>query len=176
MNQNLEPFSTGLRWYVVKTKPKNEERAHNYLEQNGIHTFLPYMETSSFYAGSGSKTLKPLFPGYLFAQFDLMHSYPLVKWGKGVNEILGFGKYPTPIADEALSIIKSKTDENDIVKKAYHLNENDCVRIVSGPLKDLLGIFDRWVSDSGRVRVLLNLIGYQPKVELHYSQVERICA
>ena len=176
MNQNHEPLPTGLRWYVLKTKPRNEERAHNYLEQNGINTFLPLMETSSFNAGNGAKKVKPLFPSYLFAQFDLMQNYPLVKWGKGVNKILGFGKYPTPIADEVLSIIQSRTDESNIVKKAYHLNENDCIRIVSGPLKDLLGLFEHWVADSGRVRVLLNLIGYQPKVELHYSQVEKVCA
>ena len=172
----MESFPTGLRWYVLKTKPKSEERAYNYLEQHGVKAFLPWMDTSQSNAGNGSKKAKPLFSNYLFAQFDLNQNYPLVKWGKGVNKILGFGKYPTPIADEVLSIIKSRTDEKDIVKKAYHLNENDCIRIVSGPLKDLLGMFDQWVSDSGRVRILLNLIGYQPKVELHYSQVEKVSA
>lgn len=166
-------FQTGLHWYVVRTKPRNEERAQSYLGQHGIETFLPWMETFKFNTGKSIKKFKPLFPNYLFAQFDLQQNYPLVKWGKGVNEILGFGKYPTPIADEVLSIIKSRTDEKNIVKKAYNLNKNDRIRITSGPLKDLLGIFDRWVSDSGRVRILLNLIGYQPRVELHYSQVEK---
>ena len=174
MNHKHESLTTGLRWYVVRTKPRNEERAQSYLEQHGIKTFLPWMETFPFNARKAIKKTKPLFPNYLFVQFDLMQNYPLVKWGKGVNKILGFGKYPTPIADEVLSIIKSRTDENDIVKKAYNLNKNDHIRITSGPLKDLLGIFERWVSDSGRVRILLNLIGYQPRVELHYSQVERI--
>jgi len=170
----MESFPTGLRWYVVKTKPKNEERTHNYLEHHGIKTFLPLMETFKSNTDNGIKKVKPLFPNYLFAQFDLMENYPLVKWGKGVNKILGFGKYPTPIADEVLSIIKSRADANGIVKKAYNLNKNEPVRITSGPLKDLLGIFERWLSDSGRVRILLNLIGYQPRVELHYSQVERV--
>jgi len=171
----MESFQTGLRWFVVRTKPRNEERAQSYLLQHGINTFLPWMETSQSNAGKAIKTLKPLFPSYLFAQFDLMQNYPLVKWGKGVNKILGFGKYPTPIADEVLSIIKSRTDEKNIVKKAYNLNKDDRIRITSGPLKDLLGIFDRWVSDSGRVRILLNLIGYQPRVELHYSHLEKVC-
>ena len=171
----MNSFPTGLRWYVVRTKPRKEERAHSYLEQHGVKTFLPWMETSQFNAGKAIKKLKPLFPNYLFAQFDLMQNYPLVRWGKGVNKVLGFGKYPTPIADEVLSIMKSRTDEKNIVKKAYNLNKNDHIRITSGPLKDLLGIFERWVSDSGRVRILLNLIGYQPKVELHYSDLEKVC-
>lgn len=166
----------GINWYVIRTKPKSEKRAEHYLSLNGINTFLPWMETPRFVSERGANTLKPLFPGYLFAQFDLMVSYPLVKWGKGVNTILGFGKYPTPVADEVISIIKTRTDEHNIVKRAYNLKKNDPIRITAGPLKDLLGIFERWVSDTGRVRILLNLIGYQPSVQLHYSQVEKICA
>ena len=171
----MELFTTGLHWYVLKTKPRSEERAYNYLEQHGVKAFLPWMETSQSNAGNGSKKVKPLFSNYLFAQFDLNQNYPLVKWGKGVDKIIGFGKYPTPLADEVITIIKDRTDENNIVKKAYNLSINDPIRITSGPLKDLLGIFDQWVSDSGRIRVLLTLIGYQPKVELHYSQVEKVC-
>ena len=174
MKQNQPSFATGLRWYVVKTKPRKEERARCYLDQHGIRTFLPWMETPHFSQGEAIKKLKPLFPNYLFAQFDLTHNYPLVKWGKGVNKILGFGKYPTPIADEVLSILKNRTDENNIVRESCDLKKNDPVRITSGLFKDLLGIFDSWVSDSDRVKVLLSLIGYQPRIELHCSQVEKV--
>jgi transcriptional antiterminator RfaH len=169
----MNNFPSGLRWYVIRTKPRSEELAQSYLSYHGITTFLPWMQTLT---GRSGKDLNPLFPGYLFARFDVQEHYPLVKWGKGVNTILGYGRYPTPLTDDVISIIKSRTDDKNIVKIAYQLSRNDCVRIRSGPLKDLLGIFDRWVSDSGRVRVLLNLIGYQPKVELHYSQLEKLCA
>jgi transcription antitermination factor NusG len=37
-----------------------------------------------------------------------------------------------------------------------------------------MGIFERWVSEEGRVRVLLDLLSYSAKVELHYSQVEKL--
>ena len=169
----MDTFPTGLHWYVIRTKPRNEELAELYLSSHGLTTFLPLMQTCR---GRSGNDMTPLFPGYLFARFDVKENYPLVKWGKGVNAILGYGRYPTPLADEVISIIKSRTNENNVVKIAYQLNKNDCVRIRSGPLKDLLGIFDRWVSDSGRVRVLLNLIGYQASVDLHYSQLEKLCA
>ena len=169
-----ESLPTGLHWYVLKTKPKKEERARCYLDQHQIKTFLPWMGTPHFTQGESTTKLKPLFPSYLFAQFDLMENYSLVKWGKGVNEILGFGKYPTPIADEILTILKNRTDENNVFKESYEFNKNDYVRITSGLFKDLFGIFDSWVSDSDRVKVLLNLIGYQPRVELHCSQIELI--
>ena len=172
----MDQFPSGLHWYVIRTKPHKEEQAKSYLEQHAINIFLPWTETFKFSAGTAIKKIKPLFPNYLFAHFNVKENYPLVRWGKGVNQILGFGKYPTPLSDEVISIIKARTDENGIVKKAHHFQENDHIRVTSGPFKDLLGIFDHWVSDSGRVRILLNLIGYQPKVELHYSQLEKLCA
>jgi transcription antitermination factor NusG len=55
-----------------------------------------------------------------------------------------------------------------------HLKANDPIRVRSGPLKDLVGIFDRWVSGGGRGRVLLSLLNYDASVELHYSQLEKI--
>jgi transcription antitermination factor NusG len=87
---------------------------------------------------------------------------------------LGFGGNFTPVSEEIVELIKKRTDSHGIVRKNYHFEPNDLVRIKSGPLKDLLGIFDRWVSDSDRVRVLLNLIGYQPSVEMHYSTIEKV--
>jgi hypothetical protein len=41
-------------------------------------------------------------------------------------------------------------------------------------MKDILGIFDYWTSDEGRVRVLLNFLNYQASVELHHSFIEKI--
>jgi len=73
-----------------------------------------------------------------------------------------------------VELIKKRTDSCGIVRKNYHFEPNELIRIKSGPLKDLLGIFDRWVSDSERVRVLISLIGYQPAVEIHYSLIEKV--
>jgi transcription antitermination factor NusG len=60
------------------------------------------------------------------------------------------------------------------VRVKQNFKTNDVIRIKTGPLKDLLAIFERWVSDSERVRILLNLIGYQPAVEMHYSMIEKV--
>jgi len=173
MLQERTPWIHFLRWYVIKTKPHCEKRTQSYLEHHGITTFLPWIETPSHNSLKTIMKLKPLFPNYLFARFALQHNYSLVKWGRGVNKIIGFGHYPTPLADEALSIIKNRTDENNIVKNAFSLNKNDSVKITRGPFKDLLGIFDRWETETGRVKILLNLVTYQPSVSLHYTQLDK---
>lgn len=161
-------------WYVIQTKPKKEGEAESYLSTKGVEIFNPLMETFALKNGRMSKELKTLFPGYIFGKFDLDQNYPLVRWARGVRKILGFGGYPTSVSEEVIEIIKGRTDSDGVVRKKYHFEANDVIRIKSGPLKDLLGIFDRWVSDSERVRILLNLIGYQPSVELHYSLIEKV--
>jgi transcription antitermination factor NusG len=121
-----------------------------------------------------NRELKPLFPNYMFGKFDLDQNYPLVRWAKGVKTVLGFGEYPTPIPEEVVEIIKERTDTHGIVRLKCHFQTNDLIRIKTGPLKDLLGIFERWVSDGERVRILLNMVGYQPVVEMHYSMIEKV--
>jgi transcriptional antiterminator RfaH len=161
-------------WYVIQTKPKKEEEARSYLSMKGLEIFNPLMEAFLIRNGKVNKELKPLFPSYIFGKFDLYQDYSLVRWARGVKKILGFGAYPTPVSEEVVEVIKKRTDTNGIVKRDLHLEPNDIVRIKSGPLKDLLGIFERCVSDSDRVRILLNLVGYQPVVEIHYSMLEKV--
>ncbi len=161
-------------WYVIQTKPKKEEEARSYLSMKGLEIFNPLMEAFLIRNGKVNKELTPLFPSYIFGKFDLDQDYSLVRWARGVKKILGFGAYPTPVSEEVVEVIKKRTDTNGIVKQNLHLKPNDIVRIKSGPLKDLLGIFERCVSDSDRVRILLNLVGYQPVVEIHYSMLEKV--
>lgn len=163
-----------LLWYVIQTKPKKEKEAESYLSPKGVEIFSPLLETFSFINGAMRQTVKPLFPNYIFGKFNLMENYPLVRWARGVRSVLGFGGYPVPLADEVIEVIRRRTDADGIVRRSHRFEANDPVRIVTGPMKDLVGIFERYVSDGERVRILLNLIGYQPSVEVHYSMIEKV--
>ena len=77
------------------------------------------------------------------------------------------------IDDEVVQAIHSLEQEDRVIRK-QPLQKNDHVRIARGPMKDVLGVFDHWSSDQGRVRVLLNFINYQASVELHHSLVEKV--
>ena len=161
-------------WYVIQTKCNREEEVQSFLASKEVEIFEPLMETFHLINGNESKKLKPLFPTYLFGKFDVEQDYPLVRWARGVKKILSFGGYPTPISETIVELIKRRTNADGIVRKSLSLSPNDPVRIDVGPLKDLVGIFERWVSDGERVRVLLNVIGYQPTVELHFSMLEKV--
>jgi transcriptional antiterminator RfaH len=165
---------TNPEWFVIQTKPKKEGEATTYLSTKGLEIFSPLMENFMIRNGNINKELKPLFPGYIFGKFILEADYSLVRWGRGVKKVLSLGGYPTPVSEEVVEIIKRRADSSGIVRINHQFRPNDMVRIKSGPLRDLLGIFERWVSDNERVRVLLNLIGYQPAVEMHWSMIEKV--
>jgi transcription elongation factor/antiterminator RfaH len=171
VNRQSSPMQ---RWYVVQTKPKKEQVAVFHLEQESIEVFFPKMEAASIVYGRSRKVIKALFPNYIFAHFDPFVSYRLVRWSSGVSRVLGFEDGPAPVDDQVIEIIKRRVDKNCVARKALHFKAKDQIRIRSGPLKDLMGIFERWGSEEGRVKVLLTLLNYDARVELHYSQVEKM--
>jgi transcriptional antiterminator RfaH len=169
-----KPVEPKRNWYVIQTKTKKELEAKSYLAMKGVEVFSPTMEIVSARGGKMVSEQRALFPGYLFGRFNLLEDYSLVRWGRGVRKIVGFGAEPLPVADEVIELIRNRAQGGECVKKACSFEPNDLVRVRSGPMKDLLGVFERWVSDSERVRVLLNLVGYRPAVELHYSLLEKV--
>src|SRR4030042_4445475 len=137
-------------WYVLETKPRKEGEATSYLSTKGLEVFNPLTEVFSSRNGKIEKIRKSLFPNYIFVKFDLDQSYKLVRWARGGKKVLGFGECPSPLSDEVIELIRGRTDTNGIVKKACHFEQNGIIRIKSGPLRDISGIFDRWASDSER--------------------------
>jgi transcription antitermination factor NusG len=119
------------------------------------------------------QTEKPLFPSYLFCRFNPEQSVAYVRWTRGVAKILPESVNPVPVEDEVVAAIRSLEQKDGIIRKTP-LKKHDRIRIAHGPLKDVLGIFEHWTSDQGRVRVLLNFINYQATVELHHSLIEKV--
>ena len=163
-------------WYVVQSKPKKEADAASYLSTRALQlqVFHPLMEDFRSRSGNIEKVIRPLFPGYFFVAFDLERDYNLVRWSRGIKRILGFGGYPTPVSETVIEMIRQRADQDGIVRRTARLEPNDRIRIKSGPLKELSGIFERWLPGRDRVRILLNLIGYQPAIEIHYSMLEKV--
>jgi transcriptional antiterminator RfaH len=170
---SITPGTPELKWYVVQSKPREEERALHFLKEKGFQTYLPRMEVVKVRKFKNVKSKQALFPGYLFCRFDKDENLGHVRWTQGVKKLLPESVSPMFVDDEIVQAIHSLEQEDGVIRQ-QPLQKNDQVRIARGPLKDLLGVFDHWSSDQGRVRVLLNFINYQASVELHHSLVEKV--
>jgi len=163
-----------FHWFVIHTKPKDERRVKNHFEGMEIETLLPLCENLCYSHARMRRMTTPLFPNYLFAKLDLERHYYKVKWTRGVNRILGIGNEPTPISEVVIEMIKDRMGNDDTIGLLDDLQEGDLVQITSGPLKDFIGVFQKGLSSSGRVRILLNLIGKELPVQIYRWQIKKV--
>lgn len=165
---------TPRQWFVVHTKPGNEHRVETNLSNQEIEAFLPLFENFQYTQGKLVQKIKPLFPNYLFAKLDMDLHYYKVKWTRGLSKILGIGSEPIPISEKVIRTIKERTGENNLVRLDDELAQGVVVQFTSGPFKDLMGVFDKIMSDGKRVKVLLNLIGVDVPVQVSRYQIKKV--
>lgn len=174
MNEHNDLNEISRLWFVVQTKPGNEHRVETNLFNQEIEVFLPLLETFQYSNGKMVQKIKPLFPNYLFAKLDIDVHYYKVKWTRGVSKILGNGDGPISISGKVVETIKERTGKDNLVKLEEEWKEGDQVRINSGPFKNLVGVFQKKMSDNGRVRILLNLIGVDVPVQISRYQIKKV--
>jgi transcriptional antiterminator RfaH len=156
----------GHRWYVLQTKPRQESRAEANLRSWGIETLAPKLrERRRSRDGEPSYRATPLFPNYLFARFDAGTHAAKVRLTRGVHRLVGFGECATAVDDAIVGLIKSRMSEDGLVRPP-ELAPGDQVEIVDGPLRSLVGVFERHLSARDRVIVLLATLGCPVRVEL----------
>lgn len=163
-------------WYAVQVKRAGERRGERQLELRGIPVLLPWIEVVRRYRTRRVTLLEPLFPGYLFARMQSMEAAPerwqALRWAPGVRRILGAGDEPIPVADAIIDAIRDRTRELGFLRPGFRHEPGARVRIRGGPLDGLEAIFDHPVSRGGRVRVLLELLGQEARVEVDAFDLE----
>ena len=161
------PLDESLSWYALATKPRQEDRAVENLTAWGIHTFVPKLD-----ARDGQRQ-KLLFPGYIFARFNIVTMAPKVRFTRGITYIVSFGGKPAAVADEIISAISARIDKTGTVTLGQSLQLGDPIVITSGPLRDFQGIFEQELSDRERVRILLTTLAYAGHVEISKQEVQK---
>ena len=172
----VDPINSSNRtlWYVIHTKPGDEDRVKTNLHNQEIEAFLPLLETYQYCNGRMIPKIKPLFPNYVFARLDLELHYYKVKWTRGVNKILGGGNEPVPVSTQVIQMIKERSGKDNLVKLEDELKDGDMVQVNSGPFKSLRGVFQKMMSSKGRVRILLSLIGVDVPVQISRWQIKKV--
>lgn len=162
------------RWYAIRTKPNQEDRACQNLIAWGVETFAPLLRKRCFgeYVASAVYRIEPLFRSYIFARFNAGNMLHKVRFTRGVHSVVSCSGVPTPIDDEIITLIQSRA-EDGFVRLDDDLKHGDKVVISGGQFKGLSGIFDRRASKSERVMLLLRTITYQACVEVESALVRK---
>ena len=155
-------------WYVVLTKPRQEERALQHLHEQGGEVFLPYLQIEKIRSGVLSKKQEVMFPGYLFLKSR--SDSPLlnkVRSTPGARMLLRFDINPVVVYQALIDSLKSQCFEEQS-EEAFNVDQQ--VRITSGPFKDYLALFKEYDGEK-RAIVLLNLLNQQQELAVELTQL-----
>jgi len=161
-------------WYAIRTHSKQENRAEQNLNAWGVETFFPRIRDCRFneFTSEPSYFIKPLFPGYLFARFVLNNLLYKVRFTRGVHGVVCIGNDPAPVDDRVIEIVASQIDEAGFVKIGVDLEPGAKVLIQAGPFKGLTGIFEQEASAADRIKILLDCVSFQARVEIERNHAK----
>lgn len=155
-------------WHAIYTKSGKEDTVAHHLSGIGIEVLNPRLKTKKYKRNKLVEVIEPLFPCYLFAQFDKEKYAHLITYTRGVRYIVG-KKNPIVVYDEIINAIKEGMEEGGLVViKPGRFEKGDKVLVREGPFKDFYGIFERESKGNERVMILLQAIHYKLELDKHY--------
>jgi transcriptional antiterminator RfaH len=167
-----------LCWYLVRTHPRQEDRAESNLKSFGIETLAPRFKECrrNFYTGEVTHHVKPLFPNYIFAKFRVNDLYHKIRYTRGIQQLVSFGDYPAVIDEEIITMIQLRIREDGFAKMETNevIKPGEKVLIKDGPLRNFAGIFEHEMKGADRIRILLQTVSYQIHVEIEKGLVKKL--
>ncbi|MCW8194228.1 transcription/translation regulatory transformer protein RfaH [Proteobacteria bacterium 005FR1] len=151
-------------WYLLKTKPRQEFRAKEHLENQSFETYLPILTRKD-------KRVEPLFPGYVFiAATADQGAVGAVRSTRGV---IGFVRFGAEIATASQDLISGIQDLEHRFQGLSRFHRGQEVMCKSGPFAGLKAIYQAETGEE-RCVVLLNLLNSPRPVQLKASDLQAV--
>ena len=157
-------------WYVVHTKPRQERRALENLENQGYECYLPMLSVEKLLRQQVRVVEEPLFSRYLFIRLDdTTQSWAPIRSTLGVSKLVSFGQQPARLSDEWIQILRTAP----VAHLARLFSTGDAVRVVSGPLQGAEGVYQA-ADGERRAMVLIDLLGQPHRLPLHLDALRKV--
>ena len=152
------------KWYLIKTKPRQERIAIANLENQNYNVYCPLAKINN--------KIVVLFPGYIFINLDENEeNWSPIRSTKGVLNFVKFGLNFAKIPDKVVELIKA--NERVTANKIINMDKfkpGETVQITDGVFENCLAIFKTFKSDD-RVILLMNLMGQQQSINIQKQSV-----
>ena len=166
--------SGGSAWFCLQSQPKHEHIAAAHLRLlEGVTVFCPRIRFKRATRQGLVWVTEAMFPGYLFARFELAKMHLRVRYAHGVRGIVRFaGRYPT-IEEGGLAQLRDHTGVAEVKELSYDLSEGDEVEIVGGAFVGLEAVVTQVMSGKERIKVLMDFLGRKMEAEVQCTSVLR---
>jgi len=149
----MNPETDGDRWYALQVRSRWESSTATLLSGKGYQTFVPTYRAEKRGRGSAKELASPLFPGYVFCQFDAHKRLPVLVT-PGVLSVVGRGRIPVPVEDSEINALQRVVSSGLRAEPWPYLEVGQLIRIHEGPLSGLEGIV---TSLKGRRRIVVSV-------------------
>jgi transcriptional antiterminator RfaH len=166
-------FPEGEHWFCVRTKPKKERMASaNLCAQHGLEVFCPQIRFRRKTARGPVWFQEAMFPGYLFARFDMFEMKRAVSYAPGVLTIPVFNGRYVPIPGAVVDSLRRDLDEDDVVDVGLPLEVGDETTVLDGSMRGLKVTVIKVMPAEDRVGVLLEMLGTLVEAEFPSDALE----
>ena len=164
------------QWFVAYCKSREELRAQQNLENQGIHSFFPKIRKHKIIRGKKKVVEEALFPSYLFIFIDQENSnFPQIRSTRGINDFVKFGNKLACLPEIQIKQLKETCHciNNLEVDTKSLLKCGDKIEILNGSFKGLTAVF---TEEDGlkRSMVLLKLLNQENKVSFSNNDIKKL--
>jgi transcriptional antiterminator RfaH len=156
---------SSLQWYAVRVRSQHEDVVARHLRVRGMESFLPLYRERRRWSDRFKEIDLPLFPGYVFCQFDPQNRLPVLTV-PGVVLVVGVGKHPVPIDETEIEAIQAAVRSGYPTQPSPFLQIGHKVRIEHGPLCGIEGILTGF---RGHRRLVLSITLLQRSVAVEIN-------
>lgn len=149
-----------MHWYAIHSKPRQEERALENLQRQGFEAWLPLMTVEKVLRSKLVQVVEPMFSRYLFIRLDTEQTnWSPIRSTLGVSKLVSFGNRPAVVSDELIEALQQLPEQ----APQRLIQPGQQVKIVSGPLRGLEGIYQQ-ADGELRAMVLIELLNKQHRI------------
>ena len=168
-----EPDQSNSAWYVVHTKPRQENRALENLTNQGLECFLPTLTVDRLRDERKVTVAEPLFPRYLFVRLEAGASnWSVIRSTRGVVRLVEFGGVSARISPNLIDALKNADQRH---KALFAVGDRVCV--AEGPFAgvqaELIKLYETKEGDL-RAVMLFDLLSRPHEISLPASILRRV--
>jgi transcriptional antiterminator RfaH len=151
-------------WYVIFSKPQQEQRALRNLTEQGFTCYLPLLQRELVRKGKLTLSTEPLFKRYLFVQFDAHHSpWHVIRSTPGVTALLRFGDRLATVPAAMIDHLQQQATPAPALYAPGSL-----LQVTGGPFKNLQVLY-QMPDGEQRALVLIELLNKTHRVALDWQ-------
>jgi transcription antitermination factor NusG len=165
---STESGADNQKWFALQVRTRWESSTAVLLSGKGYQTLLPTYQTKKRWNGKFKQISAPLFPGYVFCQFDALNRLPILVT-PGVMAVVGRGRVPFPVNDSEIAAIQTIVSSGFHAEPWPYLEVGQKIRIESDSLNGLEGIL---INFKGNNRIVVSVSLLRRSVAL---EIDRDC-